>query len=306
MTGQPPVDSRRVLVAANPFSGPRRKERLVEGLLHSLRAEALEPVAVWDRQERAGRLREGGWRCVVVAAGDGTVNDVVNECLDFPLAVLPLGTENLFARRFGCGLDLGRLARAVSRLQCRAIDVGELVRPAGSRRFVIMATAGSDAEVVRRVAESRGKGSALSRGGYAVYPLPILKTAFTYRWPRLRIDADGVTAEGAHLLVFNINQYALRLSYAPDARDDDGLLDWVLFTKGGAFAALSALWSVRRCSHLRRPDVLHGRARRIRIEGAPALPLQVDGDAEGHVPAEIVVHPLAARVVEVGPGAPAE
>lgn len=139
MTGQPPVDSRRVLVAANPFSGPRRKERLVDGLLDALRAESLEPVAVWDRAERAVRLREGGWRCVVVAAGDGTVNDVVNECLDFPLAVLPLGTENLFARRFGCGLNLGRLARAVSRLQCRAIDVAELVRPSGSRRLAGLA-----------------------------------------------------------------------------------------------------------------------------------------------------------------------
>ena len=299
MTGQPPVDSRRVLVAANPFSGPRRKERLVDGLLDALRAESLEPVAVWDRAERAVRLREGGWRCVVVAAGDGTVNDVVNECLDFPLAVLPLGTENLFARRFGCGLNLGRLARAVSRLQCRAIDVAELVRPSGSRRFVIMATAGSDAEVVRRVAESRGKGTAFGKGGYAVYPLPILKTALTYRWPRIRIDADGLSAEGAHLLVFNINQYALRLNYAPDARDDDGLLDWVLFTKGGAFAALAALGSVRRGRHLRRPDVLHGRARRIRIEGGPQLPVQIDGDAAGCAPAEVLLHPRAAQVVVI-------
>lgn len=289
MTGQPPADSRRVLVAANPFSGPRRKGRLVEEFLGALRAESLEPVVVWDKAERAARLREGGWRCVVVAAGDGTVNDVVNECLDVPLAALPLGTENLFARQFGCGLDLGRLARAVSRMQCRAIDVGEYTGPAGVRRFVLMVTAGSDAEVVRRVAEYRGRGNAFGSGGYAVYPLPIVKTVFTYRWPRVRIEADGVPAEGAHLLVFNVNQYALRLGYAPDARDDDGLLDWVLFTRGGAFSSLSALWSVRRGTHLRRSDVLHGRARKICIAGTPGLPLQVDGDAAGEAGGELTV-----------------
>jgi diacylglycerol kinase family enzyme len=297
MTGQPTADRRRVLVAANPFSGPRRKGRLVEELLGALRAESLEPVVIWDKAERAARLREGDWRCVVVAAGDGTVNDVVNECLDVPLTALPLGTENLFARQFGCGLDLGRLARAVSRLQCRAIDIGEFTGPAGARRFVLMVTAGSDAEVVRRVAESRGRGNALSSGGYAVYPLPILKTALTYRWPRIRIEADGIAAEGAHLLVFNVNQYALRLSFAPDAREDDGLLDWVLFTKGGAFAALSALWSVSRGSHLRRPDVFHGRARRIRIEGGDSVPLEIDGDAAGFAPGDLRANPGALRVV---------
>ncbi len=299
MTVPPPDDCRRVLVAANPCSGRRSNCGPVERLLDALRGEGLAPVAVWDSAERARLLRRETWRAVVVAAGDGTVNDVINEGVSAPLAALPLGTENLFARRFGCGHDVRRLARALAHLVVRPLDAGEVIRPGERRRFVLMLSAGVDAEIVRRLAEARGSGRATGRGGYVAYLRPTLGAAAAYRWPRLRVEADDVTAEGTHLLVFNVDAYALGLSYAPDARDDDGRLDWVLFPKGGLPASLGELWSVWRGRHLARPGVRHGRARSLRIEAECPAPLQADGDAAGFTSVEIQTHPAALKVVVV-------
>jgi diacylglycerol kinase family enzyme len=47
----------------------------------------------------------------------------------------------------------------------------------------------------------------------------------------------------------------------------------------------------------RSPHVLHAKARRIRIEAEPRMPVQVDGDVIGTSPAEIFIMPQRARII---------
>ncbi|MFN9718994.1 MAG: diacylglycerol/lipid kinase family protein, partial [Planctomycetota bacterium] len=51
--------------------------------------------------------------CIVAAGGDGTVADVVNRHPGRPIAVLPLGTENLLARFLGMKRSGTQVAKAI-------------------------------------------------------------------------------------------------------------------------------------------------------------------------------------------------
>jgi len=283
-------------ITANPYSGARANRKYVEQLAAALSERRIETRIVWDAAERAGLLRSpeiAGCRCIVVMGGDGTVADVINERPPVPLATLPLGTENLFAREFGFTRDVHRLAEAITRGRERTIDLG----CANGRYFSLMLSAGFDAEVVRRVAAWRQAEQRLRRLTHLSYARHILAATRAYAWPIVRLEADGETVEGAHVIVQNLPQYGMRLRFAPDAGADDGLLDWVVFQGSGFAATLNYARDVRRGRHRDRADVRCGRAQRLRLTAPEPVPLQMDGDAAGTTPVNVEIVPEALRVI---------
>jgi diacylglycerol kinase family enzyme len=258
----------------------------------------LEARVIWDSGERSAMLRDAqrlrSCRCVVAAGGDGTVADVINELpAGIPLAALPAGNENLFARQFGFPVRGERLARAILAGRVRRIDLGR----AGGRLFSLMLSVGFDAEVVHRIASWRVSGSSLRRVNRLSYAKPIVDSLRSYSYSPLELEADGVRVRGTHALVFNLPQYGFQLPFAADASGEDGMLDWLVFERPGTIALADYLWSLVRSKHRSRPDVRHGRARHVRITGRGPLPIQVDGEAAGVIPVEIEVVPQALTVV---------
>lgn len=72
---------------------------------------------------RAGRLD-----ALAIGGGDGSVNTLAGKLVDtgIPLAVLPLGTRNHFAKDLGMPLDLDEAVAAICAAKPRAVDVGEV------------------------------------------------------------------------------------------------------------------------------------------------------------------------------------
>jgi diacylglycerol kinase (ATP) len=245
--------------------------------------------------ERLGRPdSRQGLVGLIAAGGDGTVGDLVNRFPDLPLAVLPLGTENLLAKYLGIPADGRLVAELVARGETRRIDVGLV----NGRRFLLMMTAGFDAEVIRRCHESR-RGNILKWS----YIQPILETLRSYRYPQLRVEvADGEIAptgslsaslRGPLVVLANLPAYALGLPLADSAVGDDGLLDLRLFQQPSAFQMARYLYKVTRRQHENLPDVDVGRVRRVRIESDVPVPVQCDGDPVGWTPVDVSVLPRA-------------
>ena len=138
------------------------------------------------------------------------------------------------------------------------------------------------------------------RGAYVE---SVLRSSLAYRFPPLTIRVDEADREevltGTTAFVFNLPRYALGLPIAPTARDDDGLLDLVVFRDPGPFRALHYLWMIFRGLHLRQPGVEHRRVRRVAVTAAEPVPVQLDGDPGGSVAAD----PAAPWTAEVLPGA---
>ena len=293
-----------IVVAANPYRGAARPRARVDALVAALVDAGRPARIVWDPSERAALLGDPGAmadvRCVVAAGGDGTVAAVLNELgHDVPLAVLPTGNENLFARALGFDVAPARLARAIVAGASRRLDLGRARTAAGTRRFGLMLSAGFDADVVRRVARRRARDGPPRRVGRAGYVLPIGATLCAYEHPLVSVTVDDVTVAGAYCMIANLPDYPMALSPAPGARGDDGLLDWVAFERPGPLALAAYAWAVIRARHRRLPHVHGGRARRLRLSSTLPVPVQLDGEPGGCTPVDVEVLPAALAVVVV-------
>ena len=295
---RPPANKPWVAIVANPYSGRGQNRQRVAQLVDALAKRRLESRVLWDPIERATVLGDPDWagacRCVIAAGGDGTVADVINETRDIPIATLPIGNENLFARQFQFR-RIDRLARAVERGRTIEADLGK----AGDRFFTLLVSAGLDADVVHRLQQWRTHTDQLRRVTRRSYVRPTMSAVFGYRYPKLTLEADGQTFHGSHVMIFNMNQYACRLQFAPEAEPDDGLLHFVVFEHPGAISMSGYLLSVLLHRHPFIKSVRCGAAKFLRITCPQPVPTQVDGDPSGTTPLEVSVLPRAIRVIDM-------
>ncbi len=296
-------------IAANAASGRGKGRAAVARLAGELERLGVEPRVAWTLDGRKGLVDASTapdpgldrCRCLVAVGGDGTVAALINERPGVPIAVVPAGTENLFARHFGFERNPRRAAERIVGGRPVALDLGI----AGGRRFALMAGFGFDADVVSRHHAARVGHSGVPRTTHrGAYVEPVLRSTFGYRFPLLSLATEGADGReevlaGTTAFVFNLPRYALGLPFAPSARGDDGWLDLVVFRDPGAFRALHYLWLVVRGLHLDRPGIAHRRVRRVTVEAAGAVPVQLDGDPGG------MVEPGSADpwTIEVLPGA---
>lgn len=282
----------RVVIAANPFSGARKNRQRVDALCAALRDQELSPHVIWDSAQQFDQPA----RCIIAAGGDGTVDAVINAMSDreTPVAVLPLGNENLLAKAMGFNVKPAQLANAIARGQTRRVDLAQ----AGDRYFTLMLSAGFDAEVVHRVAAWRTADDGLRRIGHRSYLKPILSAFTGYDFPIVELEADGQTARGALAMIVNVPRYARNIRFTPGAACDDGLLDWVVFEKPGKVRLAMYLMSILAGRHFNRPDVHHGRAKTITLQAPQDVPLQIDGDQAGVTPVHVQVQPAAIELID--------
>ncbi|HEY2157527.1 MAG TPA: diacylglycerol kinase family protein [Isosphaeraceae bacterium] len=294
-----PYTGQWVGIAANAGSGRGVGRRAVESFATRLEGYRIGCRIAWTPADRvamvADAAADASCRCLVAAGGDGTVSALINERPGVPIAVLPAGTENLFARHFRFDGQPELLARAIAEGSVSSLDLGT----AGQRRFSLMAGVGFDADVVTRHHAARLARTGRARPTHrAAYVEPVLRSSFSYRFPSLtvRIDDPGAeeTIEGTTVFMFNLPRYAMGLPFAPSARGDDGRLDLVVFREPGPFRALHYLWLVLLGRHLRRDDVQHRRVRSATVECGEAVPFQLDGDPGG------LVDPAAGGGLSVG------
>jgi len=289
---------RWVLIQRNPNSGSGQNRQKLLDLIAGLRRNGFVPRMFRNRDRLKQWLddeeRRAGVVCLVAAGGDGTVSDVINRYPGLPIAILPMGTENLLARY----LDLPQTGEGLATLIAtgfrRKLDLGWL----GNRRFALMVSVGIDAEIVKRVHAAR-RGN-ISHGTYIQ---PILESFRTYDYPELRVTVDDEpVSQSARLVeVVNLPAYALGLPIAAGARGDDGKLDLRLFERGEAFQMIRYLCNVALGTHEQLPDVVSRLATRVRIDADRPVPIQADGDPAGFTPAEIRLEPGALEVFAPAP-----
>ena len=134
-----------------------------------------------------------------------------------PLVPMPLGTENLLARQFGYKSDADKVHQTIRHGESYWLDAGR----ANGHPFLVMATCGFDAEVVRAV-HLRRRGH-ISRWSYVG---PILRAIRRYRFPRIHVQTrdtaasqqdDGSSHTCCWAMAFNLPKYGGGLSIEPDA-----------------------------------------------------------------------------------------
>lgn len=275
-----------VAIQRNPTSGTGKRAGLLLDLIRELKRHGITPRMFANRSKMQSRLAEPSARenllCVVAAGGDGTVGDVINRYPGLPIAVLPLGTENLLAKYLKVQPSGKQVADLIAAGSRRKLDVGQL----NGRSFTLMASCGFDANVVHLTHANR-------RGHIRKwhYGPPIWNSILKYKHPPLRIfvDDEPQPRVARLLMAVNLPAYAMGIPFAPQATGDDGRLDLCLFERGSTFQMMKYLGHVIAGRHQTLPDVTCLRASRVRIEADVAVPWQMDGDPAGFTPVDLRV-----------------
>lgn len=287
---------RNLLVIHNPTAGHRRRRFLAAVLAELARLGCVTTLrATRDRGDAAAFARDAApdaWDAIVVAGGDGTVNEVANGLCGrpTPLAVIPFGTANVLA----CEVGMPRSARAVAAMiadgPARTVHVGV----ANRRVFLLMAGVGFDAHVVKAM------NPALKRrlGGLA-YVWAAMRQMGRFGFGPYVVTVDDQPFTAASVIVANAHYYGGRFSFAPQARLSDPRLHAVLFLKPGVLRLLrTAFWLLLgRIDRL--PDVRVVPGFRITVEGRTGEPVQADGDLVTELP--LTVFAAGSPVVLVVP-----
>lgn len=175
----------------------------------------------------------------------------------------------------------------------RAMDVG--LR--GEHRFLLGAGAGLDGAITAAVKKVRGRHSSVYR-----WVLPVIRTALTYTYPKIRVAVDGtlLTESGDYAIVGNCRYSAGVFPATPRARIDDGRLDVCVLHGLTPWRLIVLALTAWRGRFVERPFVKYAKGTQIDLEAADAdcpIPMQIDGDPAPPTPAHITVLPRALRMV---------
>jgi len=243
---------------------------------------------------------------VIAVGGDGTVRAVADGLSGrgMPLGIVPAGTGNLLARNLGLPVnDLAAALKVAFTGRTRRIDVGRLLltHPGGSQTeasFLVMAGMGLDARMILNTNPALKE-----RFGWLAYIDAIARTLATPSVLNTTFRLDGSPWRSATintLIIGNCGDLQGHLRLLPDARLDDGVLDFIslrsLKFRDRSRVAGWLWWensSVRRLrrrrglpSNSRRSDSFrYGQAKRLEVRLEHPEFFEVDGDDAGEVTA---------------------
>jgi YegS/Rv2252/BmrU family lipid kinase len=254
-------------------------------LVEAIRALSIRAVlkitsGAGDAEAVAKRAVVQGYKTIVAAGGDGTVNEVVNGIgeSDVTFGILPVGTMNVFALELG--IPMNNLRKAWDVIEAghtREVDLAM----GNDEYFVQLAGVGLDAEVVRQTTPDFKR--ALGPVSYVVS----LAQVAAGRPPKLVItDADGCKRTGCFVLVGNGRYYGGPLVLFRDAVLDDGLLDVVVFKNQSHWDVIRYIQAILFQAHPELPDVDYFQTRSLKVESAADVPVELDGEFTGSVPVE--------------------
>ena len=271
------LDLARPLVIVNPRSGrgltesrwARVRGALTDGLGEldsAFTAGPRDACAVARREAEAGR------RLIVALGGDGTISEVANGILDAgagattELGIIPRGTGGDFRRTLDLPHDVAEAARRIREGQARPLDAGRVHfrGHAGEeevRHFVNVASFGFSSTVA-----TRANASSKRFGG------------------RMAFFGATLRALVGSLIGVETAETALDLVTVGD------------FSKGEVLVNLGRLYEG---THLELDAVENARVTRVAVEPVESdarIPIELDGETPGHLPAVFEIVPSALRI----------
>jgi diacylglycerol kinase (ATP) len=279
----------RIALTANTKSGGGLDP---EPLLAAMRAAGAEPELFGCEPDELERVAAANPARIAVAGGDGTIGPAAETAgrIGAPLAVIPTGTANDFARATGLPSDRAEAARlAVTGERTRALELGRL---ADGRPFVNVASAGLASKAARHA-------DAFKRVlGPLAYGVGALRAAATEAPLRCSVRVDGEEAfEGGAWQVIVAATGAFGGGSGVGVADPlDGVLDVAILAAGSRLALARRAWGLRRGTIVSQEPVEHRRGTLVEVRMEDAE-LNVDGEIREGGLERVTVEPRAYELI---------
>jgi len=248
----------------------------------------------WARHALASKAR-----VIVVAGGDGTLNEVVNGLHPLHqkmcIGLVPLGTGNDFARTMGLPASIEENLEILRFGKRTRIDVVRVNSKKASRYFVNVSAGGFSGivgeKMTPQIKRTWGPLAYVRGAAAALLELHAYKTDIELD------DREHFSAELYNVVVANGRFVAGGLPIAPTADPTDGRLEVVLIPKLGAGEMALLAAEIVLGKHLSSKATIFRQARKIVVRSRSGMYFNVDGELVGKAPATFQIMPRALNFI---------
>ena len=276
------------LVIGNPGAGSYSRPRLDEAIQRlssaGSRVEVFLTQTKGDAEVEAQRAARTNPSLVVVAGGDGTINDVANGLATsrVPLGILPMGSVNVLSKEIGIPRDVNKASMQILRGREHRVPLGRISSEGSdtTRYFLLMADVGFGGKTV---AELNDRIKCVS--SKTAFVISGARNLFSKQYQKLSFIVDGVRHEGFHAIFGKVSRYGGNFKVTPQASILKNELHVCIFKRGRRLDLAKYALGVAAGRHLSFRDVVSLRGKEIFVEGSAQI--QVDGNYFGKTPVRI-------------------
>ncbi len=268
----------------NPKSASNGKDdhkldKIIEMLrAHGIRAEVGIKTSGKAVREMAKNAADHGHDLIIIAGGDGTIEDVASQVIgsSVTLAILPAGTMNNIARSLGVPLDMDAACALIGMGTTRKIDIGRVIVDESPQVEYFLESAGMGLSAVALPMGQAAKNRTWAelphafRRLFEIKPLPIA----------IELDSGELIQSHSQLVtVSNAPLIGTNLLMAPDAKMDDGWLDLSVYDDMTKSDLLGYFMNVSIGKKSDDPRIKRYRVQHVKIHTGHAAPVVSDKDA---------------------------
>ena len=276
--------NRRLLYIINPISGTKNKTSLQQIIEAKTKQAGFEfeiypSVADGDYAFLIPVIKEKKITDVVIAGGDGTINQIVNSFrnLNLRFGIIPCGSGNGLAFSAGIPKNTEKALQIIFDGSSQLTDAFLI-----NNSFACMLCGlGFDAAVAHQFANDPKRGLMT----YIRKTVSNFFTAKTYPFSFI-VNEKKIKTNAFFISIANSNQFGNHFTIAPKASLNDGLLDIVIMKKQNKLRVLlNAFMQVGGYNKLQQADIIDEKAsviyfqtEQIKISNPKKAPMHIDGD----------------------------
>ena len=221
---------------------------------------------------------------IVAAGGDGTINEVINGMNDKkPLAIIPFGTANILALEAGIHGSAEEIARIILSNKIKKVYVPNV----NNKNFILMASAGYDAEIVETIQSSLVLKNIFKK--LLFFIVSSLKL-IVFKKNELKILANNKIYKANWIIATNAMHYGGAFKLSKDTNIFDKKIIAYLFCNLTRLNFLCYFFTLLLNKELKESNkLIKIKSDDIFISSKTKTPVQYDGEFLGYLPAQIKV-----------------
>ncbi len=262
----------------NPYSGEGAILKDIDKIIdmHQKEGYTVVPYRIQKGIDVVNALDEIDefYKYILIAGGDGTIDTVVNAMknkgIELPIAVLPVGTANDFAKFLGMTNNIKDSVKQILNSKPVKVDLGHV----NDKYFVNVLSTGLFTDVSQKT-DTTLKNTL----GKLAYYIKGIEQLPNFRSLNVKITANGEVYDSPMylMLVFN-GQTAGGFKIALDAKMDDGLLDVLILKSCHIPEFIHVFFKFMMGEHTDDPRVEYIKAEEILIETTEDIVTDIDGE----------------------------
>lgn len=287
---------RKAVLITNPKAGQFkiRFEQSIKTLHKNLKEYGIEmevrPTTAPKDATRLARLAaEEKFTDIIVAGGDGTINEAVQGLVgtDLRLTVWPRGTANVLGKELAMPVNPKQLAQLIAKGKSFKLHLGCAEKESTKEKnyFFLMAGIGLDASIVSQVNPALKK-----QVGKAAFVYSGLTHLAAWQPDSFKIEIEGKTYDATFAAIGKAPHYGGNLSITPRAQLDQPEFEICLINSTNRLRYLQLLtYAIYNGASDNQDDIRFFKTTKALATGNTLV--QADGELIGHLPMSFSIAP---------------